>query len=87
VDAATGEKTELTRGIQARKFLMAKDGSARMARDLRHDGQGFGIHRLSYIDLATKQPQYLTTNIPWDVEWFDLTQEGKMIAFLTNEEA
>jgi len=41
----------------------------------------------SYIDLATKQPQYLTTNIPWDVEWFDLTHDGKMIAFLTNEEA
>jgi len=44
------------------------------------------FHRLSYIDLATKQPQYLTTNIPWDVEWFDLTHDGKMIAFLTNEE-
>jgi len=63
-------------------------------RTVSKDGKGIYVttdkdsefHRLSYIDLATKQPQYLTTSIPWDVEWFDVTQDGKMIAFLTNEE-
>src|SRR2546429_7999122 len=69
---------------------MARGGSVRFSKD----GKGIYVttdedsefHRLSYIDLATKQPQYLTTNIPWDVESLDLTQDGKMIAFLTNEE-
>ncbi len=58
------------------------------------DGKGIYVttdkdsefHRLAYIDLATKQQEYLTTNIPWDVESFDVTQDGKMIAFMTDEE-
>jgi len=44
------------------------------------------FHRLAYIDLSTRQPHYLTTKIPWDVESFDLTHDGKMIAFITDEE-
>src|ERR1700676_4302884 len=87
VDAATGEKTELTPRNTTEKVSY---GEGRFSKD----GKGIYVttdkdsefHRLSYIDLATKQPQYLTTNIPWDVEWFDVTQDGKMIAFLTNEE-
>jgi len=88
VDAATGEKTELTpRNTSEKSFLWR--------RTVQQGWQGIYVttdkdsefHRLSYIDLATKQPQYLTTSIPWDVEWFDVTQDGKMIAFLTNERA
>src|SRR5260370_34685170 len=87
VDAATGEKTELTPRNTSEKVSY---GEGRFSKD----GKGIYVttdkdsefHRLSYIDLATKQPQYLTTNIPCDVEWFDVTQDGKMIAFLTNEE-
>jgi len=87
VDAATGEKTELTPRNTSEKVSY---GQGRFSKD----GKGIYVttdkdsefHRLSYIDLATKQPQYLTTSIPWDVEWFDVTQDGKMIAFLTNEE-
>ena len=44
------------------------------------------FQRLTYIDFATKQPKYLTTKIPWDVERFDLTHDGKRMAFVTNEE-
>src|SRR5207249_2311690 len=87
VDAATGEKLELTPRNMTEKVSY---GEGRFSKD----GKGIYVttdkdsefHRLAYIDLATKQPQYLTTNIPWDVESFDVTQDGKMIAFMTDEE-
>lgn len=86
VDAATGEKTELTPRSMAEKVSY---GEGRFSKD----GQGIYIttdkdsefHRLAYLDLGTKQPQFLTTNIPWDVESFDLTHDGKSIAFLVNQ--
>jgi dipeptidyl aminopeptidase/acylaminoacyl peptidase len=87
VDARTGEKTELTPRNTAEKVSY---GQGRFSKD----GKGIYVttdkdsefHRLAYLDLATKQSQYLTTTISWDVEAFDLTHEGKMIAFRTNEE-
>jgi len=87
VDAATGEKTELTPRNAAEKVSYGKGQFSK-------DGKGIYLttdkdsefHRLVYLDLATKQPQFLTTNIPWDVESFDMTHDGKMIAFMTNEE-
>jgi dipeptidyl aminopeptidase/acylaminoacyl peptidase len=87
VDAATGEKTELTPRNAAEKVSY---GEGRFSKD----GKGIYVttdkdsefHQLAYLDLATKQPQYLTTNIPWDVQSFDVTHDGKMIAFMTNEE-
>src|SRR5712692_3872501 len=87
VDAATGEKMELTPRNTTEKVSY---GEGRFSKD----GKGIYVttdkesefHRLAYVDLATKQPQYLTTNISWDVEAFDVTHDGKMIAFLTNED-
>jgi dipeptidyl aminopeptidase/acylaminoacyl peptidase len=38
------------------------------------------------MDLASKKTKYLTTNIPWDVEMFDLTEDGKRVAFVTDED-
>ncbi len=87
VDAATGEKTELTPRNTTDKVSY---GEGRFSKD----GKGIYVttdkdsefHRLAYLDLATKQPQYLTANIPWDVDSFDVTHDGKRIAFMTNEE-
>ncbi len=87
VDARTGEKTELTPRNTTEEVSY---GEGRFSKD----GKGIYVttdkdsefHRLAYIDLATKQPNYLTTSIHWDVESFDLTQDGKMLAFVTNEE-
>jgi dipeptidyl aminopeptidase/acylaminoacyl peptidase len=87
VDTVTGQKTELTPRNMADKISY---GQGRFSKD----GKGIyvttdkdsEIHRLAYIDLATRQPQYLPTDIPWDVESFDMTHDGKMIAFMTNEE-
>ncbi len=43
------------------------------------------FHRLSYVDLKTGAMSFLTSAIPWDVESFDLSLDGKNLAFVTNE--
>src|SRR6202795_94478 len=87
VDPATGEKTVLTpRDAKEKVFY----GEAKF----RKDGKGIYVttdkdsefQRLAYLDLAAKLPKYLTTQIAWDVETFDLTLDGKRIAFVTDEE-
>jgi Tol biopolymer transport system component len=64
VDTTTGEKTELTPRNTNEKISY---GEGKLSKD----GKGIYIttdkdsefHRLAYLDLATKQPQYLTSNI------------------------
>ena len=86
VDAASGDKTLLT----------PKGGAEKVAyweSKFRKDGKGIyaitdrdaEFLRLASIDLASKQHTFLTQAIPWDVEGFDLTRDGKTIAFTTNE--
>ena len=87
VDTATGQKTELTPRNTTEKVSY---GEARFSKD----GKGIYVttdkdsefHRLAYIDLETKQPTYLTTSIHWDVETFALAHDGKLLAFVTDEE-
>jgi Dipeptidyl aminopeptidases/acylaminoacyl-peptidases len=86
VDAATGEKTALT-PRDAKEKISYNDGQ------FSKNGKGIYVttdkdsefHRLAYVDLASKHPKYLTSDIPWDVESFDLTLDGSRIAFVTNE--
>jgi dipeptidyl aminopeptidase/acylaminoacyl peptidase len=57
------------------------------------DGKGIFIitnkdsefNRLAYYDLASKKISYISTSIPWDVESAQLSDDGKQIAFVTNE--
>ena len=87
VDTTSGEKTALTPHDSGEKVSY---GEAQFSKD----GKGIyvttdkdsEIHRLAYIDFATKQPKYLTTGIKWDIEGFDLSHDGKRIAFVSNEE-
>jgi len=87
VDATSGEKTLLT----------PKGGDVKIAYNggrFSKDGKGIYVTtdkdseflRLTYIDLATKQHTYLTSNIHWDVDEFDLSNDGRTIAFVTNED-
>jgi len=41
--------------------------------------------RLARLDLATGAHSYLTSDIPWDVELFDLSPDGRTLVFATNE--
>jgi len=38
------------------------------------------------IDLRTKRHTTLTKDIPWDVDSFDLSRDGKLLAFVSNED-
>jgi dipeptidyl aminopeptidase/acylaminoacyl peptidase len=87
VDVATGEKTLLTpRGGPEKVAYSGPRWSA--------DGRGIYVttdrdsefERLAYLDVATGKHTTLTAHIPWDVQSFALSPDGKAIAFETNEE-
>lgn len=44
------------------------------------------FQRLVRFDLATKTGTILTPNIPWDVSGYDLSDDGRTIALVTNED-
>ncbi|HLJ25676.1 MAG TPA: prolyl oligopeptidase family serine peptidase [Candidatus Angelobacter sp.] len=86
-DAATGEKKLLTPKIGDQEISYSGASFSK-------DGKGIYVttdrdsefHRLAYFDLATMQPAYLTTDIKWDVDEVELSEDGKTIAFVTNED-
>lgn len=86
-DVASGEKLLLT----------PKGGSENISYSSGHftrDGRGVDVitdkdsefRRLALVDLATKQHRFLTDHIKWDVNEFEPSPDGKMIAFVTNED-
>jgi dipeptidyl aminopeptidase/acylaminoacyl peptidase len=86
-DAATGEKTLLTpqNGDQLVSY-----GSGAFSKD----GKGIYVttdkdaefSRLAYFDLATKKYTYLSDKINWDVNEFAISNDGKHLVFITNED-
>jgi dipeptidyl aminopeptidase/acylaminoacyl peptidase len=86
VDAKTGEKTSLTPRDAKEKIsytnpMFSKDGKGIYVTT----DKDSEFQRLAYIDFATKQYHFSTTEIPWDVESFDLTKDGSRLAFVANE--
>jgi dipeptidyl aminopeptidase/acylaminoacyl peptidase len=87
VDTATGKMTAVTPRDTPSKAAI---GEARFSKD------GRGIYlttdrdseflRLGYLDLASKQTNFLTSGISWDIDQFDLSRDGKRLAFLSNED-
>ena len=86
LDIATGEKTLLT----------PQEGSEKVAysgAEFSKDGKGIYLttdkgsefQRLMYMDLATKTMTPVTSGIEWDVDGFEQSEDGKLIAFDTNE--
>ncbi len=85
-DARTGAKELLTpkggEKIAYGSAAFAKDGkSIYVTTD-----KGAEFQQLGEIDLATKTFHPLTTHIPWDIDEFELSPDGKTIAFLANED-
>jgi dipeptidyl aminopeptidase/acylaminoacyl peptidase len=86
-DSSSGEKTLLTPKGGAEKIAYA---SAKFSKD----GKGIYLttdkdsefQRLAYLDLSSKKYTFLTQHIHWNVEDFDITPDGKTIAFTTNED-
>jgi len=86
VDISTGKKKQIT--PEQRKGQEVFYGNALFSRD----GKGFyavtdresEFRRLAYFDLASMTPHYLTTDMRWDIENFDVSEDGKTIALSTN---
>jgi dipeptidyl aminopeptidase/acylaminoacyl peptidase len=87
IDATTGKKTLITPKGQTPTVSY---GSAQFSRDgkglYRVADRGSEFQHLAYLDLATRQQTDLSRDIPWDVEDFDLSHDGKYLAFTTNED-
>jgi len=87
LDASSGEKTLLTPKGGAVKIAYSNGRFSK-------DGKGLYVttdkdsefQRLAYIELASKQHTYLTSDIPWNVDEFDLSNDGNRIAFVVNED-
>jgi dipeptidyl aminopeptidase/acylaminoacyl peptidase len=86
-DTQSGEK----------KLITPKGGQEKIAYQsgvFSKDGKGLYVvsdresefSRLAYVDLTTFEHTYLTSQIPWDVEDIDLSEDGKHLAFVTNED-
>ncbi|MEO8384928.1 MAG: S9 family peptidase [Betaproteobacteria bacterium] len=87
LDVATGTKQRITE----------KEGGEQIAYggvEFSRDGKGLytvtdrgsEFQRLTYIDLKTKKQKTLTNDIPWDIDSFDLSHDGRLIAFVSNED-
>jgi len=85
VDAASGSRALL---IPEGRDTVAY-GDARFSRDGRGvyltTDAGSEFMRLAYVDLATRSITPLTASINWDVDGFDLSADGRTIAFVANE--
>jgi dipeptidyl aminopeptidase/acylaminoacyl peptidase len=85
VDVTTGTKTELTpqteHGVAYGDGKFSKNGSG-IYFTTDKDNE---FTRLAYMDLSTKNINYITSSINWDVESFDVSEDGKRVAFITNE--
>jgi Tol biopolymer transport system component len=87
VDATTGEKTELTPRKSGEQVAY---GNAHFSKD----GKGVYVttdkdsefQRLAFIDLATKKMQIVTPDLSWDIDEFQQSWDGKLIAFVSNED-
>ncbi len=84
-DVATGSVTPIDTG--ARKNAIR---SARFAPDGRgiylvSDATG-EFAELRYLDLVTHQMRDATASLPWDVEDFDITPDGRYLAYVVDED-
>ena len=87
VDVATGVKTLLTtkQGNDTVAY-----GSAQFGRDgkgiyLTTD-LGSEVRRLAYLSLLGQRYRFLSDRLPWDVDEFALSPDGRWIAFVANED-
>ena len=87
IDTNSGEKKLITPKGEKEKVsyqggVFSKDGKGLYVVTDRESE----FQRLAYLDLVTLKHTYLTSQIPWDVEEFDLSEDGKSLAYVSNED-
>lgn len=43
------------------------------------------FNQLAHVSLTTRKPEYITREIPWDVDDAEISHDGSSLAFVTNE--
>ncbi len=87
VDVTTGAKTLLAPPAGGERVAYADTKFSRDGKGIYlSTDEGSEFKRLAYLDLATKRTRYLTSHIPWDVEEFALSADGKLVAFVVNKD-
>jgi dipeptidyl aminopeptidase/acylaminoacyl peptidase len=86
IDVAEPEKKKITPDgagkVAYSQARFAKDGrSVFLTTDLESE-----FHRLARLDLADGKIQFLTGALRWDVDEFELSPDGRLAAFITNED-
>jgi protease II len=85
-DVATGERQRLSPETPVKtKFsggLFAADGKG-VYLTTDHESE---FDRLAYIEVGSNELTILTPDLKWDVEEFDLSDDGKRLAYTTNED-
>ncbi len=84
LDVATGKLTELSPGkkVAYSGGIFTPDGKSILT--LSDEGSDFA--RLVQIDLATGEKLSLSGEHPWDVEDFALSDDGRILAYVVNED-
>ena len=85
VDVASGAKTLLTpeskEPVSWRGGRFSPDGkTVYLTTD-----QGSEFQRLVALDVASRKPRVLTGDLSWDVAGFDVSEDGRRIAYVVNE--
>jgi len=87
VDVETGEQRLLTEAraeegpVAYGLAMYSKDGAGLYT----VTDRGAEFMQLTHVDLETLAHTPLTAHIPWDVETFDLSESGALLAYVTNE--
>ena len=87
IDVDSGKKELLTpksraEAVANRNARFAKDGKGVFFTS----DENSEFQRLVYLDLASHKTRVLIPTLKWDVDEFDLSKNGKLIAFETNED-
>ncbi len=90
IDVSTGETRTITPRRTDPKAAPVAVGDARWSKDGRSiyytSDKGSEFRRLARYDLATAAETWLTADVPWDVEGYDLSDDGALIAVVFNED-
>ena len=87
MDVASGQSRRITEKngnetVAYGKAVFSRDGKGLFTTTDR----GSEFLRLTYIDLATGQHTVLTPDINWDIDDIDLSHDGRLLAFVANED-
>ncbi|MDR3622490.1 MAG: prolyl oligopeptidase family serine peptidase [Paludisphaera borealis] len=90
IDVSTGQVRPITPRRTDLKEPPVAAGDARWSKDGRSiyytSDKASEFRRLARYDLATAAETWLTADVPWDVEGYDLSDDGTLIVVVVNED-